>query len=259
MREERRAYDVLISLLESDLDDGLDELHIASFSDQKTNQSYQSQNSDQGMEKLIHRLEYLKYGFGVRTKITLEDIFPNTKILIGEKNWNSYEKDYSEIGSRKYINLNEIGLGFPTFLKNSQVPTFIYDASRLELLMQDSILNLKESGMSQEDFPKINENDILFLRSDVRFFEGYLNVLSNPWTESMKPMEYILFQLRQESKTSIQILTLQDGLMSTIKAWDRKSIQEMTELFSKEDLIKSLSFLGSYQLIKSRTIKEFSI
>ena len=57
-------------------------------------------------EKLSKRLSFLQYGYGARTKMTLEQIFPQTKASLPEANWNMLGLEYSESIASKFSNIN---------------------------------------------------------------------------------------------------------------------------------------------------------
>lgn len=134
-------------------------------------------------EELRKRLGYHRYGFKARTRLQMENTFPRTRNLLGEKQWNELGARYS-MGIGSHIpDLQRMGARFAAFLRMKGLKRTVWDLARLEWTLKE-VSALPDHTMEVPYTPpKISQNTIIQLRSTVRVIPSLYNddlILNDP-------------------------------------------------------------------------------
>lgn len=145
-------------------------------------------------EKLSKRLSFLQYGYGARTKMTLEQIFPQTKASLPEANWNMLGLEYSESNASKFSNINQLGLEFPDFLINKKLNSLSIECSLIERLCFYSRTSVRETPISLETFSMFDDESQFKLRNDLQIYKGKLDIDLDVWQLRNSIQYYLIYR-----------------------------------------------------------------
>ena len=226
--KEKKALSSLLACL-----DGLDK---HDFIDLKQNNIPYKEGMDKEIEK---RIEYLKYGFASRSRSVLENTFPETKIILGDSEWMRLGKEYAYNYAPKYVNINQIGEGFPKFL-NKKIPNSLAtESSRFEINLYFSSISSTGNFLTKENFSNLHDNSVLRLCPHVKIFSGYLDVNSSPWSK----LDYKKFYVIHRVDRVIRTFTLQEKIAKTLSLFKKPlRLSDLTKKnISQSQIIETLT------------------
>ncbi|MCG9876029.1 MAG: hypothetical protein MH321_14730 [Leptospiraceae bacterium] len=199
-------------------------------------------------EKLSKRLSFLQYGYGARTKMTLEQFFPQTKTSLPEKDWNMLGLEYSESIASKFSNINELGLDFPEFLENKKVNSLSIECSLIERLCFYSGISARETPISLETFSMLDDESQFKLRNDLQVYKGKLDIDLDVWQLRNSIHYYLIYRdIFSYPQAPIFIKKLETKIFEILHFISTKTNQSanlllLQENFEQEEISQALYF-----------------
>lgn len=216
----------------------------AQFADLKQkNAQYENEQ-----DEFAKRVTYLKYGFEVRTKSVLENVFPETKKILGEEDWIKLGGEYSYVQGRKFININQIGESFPEYLKTQISNAIILEAANFELTLYYSAISPTGNPLTNDSFSKLTEDSLIQTCPPVKLYSGKLTIEDPTWNLQKKKQTYIVFRYNR----GIKAVPVEQNIAKAITLLLQPiSMHEITtHNISENQLIKTLQFLMRNNLLE---------
>lgn len=199
-------------------------------------------------DEFAKRATYLKYGFEVRTKSVLENVFPETKKLLGEEEWIKLGGEYSYTHARKFVNINQTGESFPEYLKNKKSNTLVLEAANFELTLYYSTISPTGNPLTNDSFSKLTEDSIIQICPPVKLYTGKLTIEDTAWGLQKKKQTYIVFRYNR----GIKAVPVEQNIAKAITLLLHPiSMHEITtHNISENQFIKTLQFLMRNNLLE---------
>lgn len=238
LEAEKEAMNGLMALLSDEL----------SFSESKfwvlsKNNSFAEIDSE--FEK---RITFIRYGFEVRTKSVLENIFPHTKCLMAPEEWLNLGYNYCKNEAIKFVNINEIGEHFPKYLQTNSSNQLIIESAHFELLLYFSAKSGLGHHLTYASFDQLKDDSHIKLCDHVKIHSGLLEMNTHPWTISHAERTHLIFRTGQKVKS----IPLEESLANVYKKLSIVSdISEIPdERINESDLIEFLQHALKYEILE---------